>query len=355
MASGQYELADPPSDAISSVRFAPESTKLLVASWDKHVYLYEASTQADSRLIRSYEHRAPVLDACFGGNEDVAYSVGLDWDVRRIDLANGEQTVLSSHEAPSNAVVHHEPTNLLISSSWDGTLHIHDTTSGTSLYCMSRQPSKPFALSGSPSYLVVAMANRQFQLHKFEALAQFVKQYGSSDPEMSEIEPFQRRDSSMKFMTRAVACKPTDDMYACSSIEGRVAVEFFDASPEAQAKKYAFKCHRQPASEPTENGQPMDVVYPVHALAFHPEHGTFVTGGGDGVVSLWDADHKRRIRQYQRLPASIAALSFSSDGKRLATGVCPGFEDGKEDVEMGPVKVYVRELSDSETKGKGAK
>lgn len=49
--------------------------------------------------------------------------------------------------------------------------------------------------------------------------------------------------------------------YACSSIEGRVALEYFDA--EAQSKKYAFKSHRQVIND-------TEVVYPVNALAFHP-------------------------------------------------------------------------------------
>lgn len=50
--------------------------------------------------------------------------------------------------------------------------------------------------------------------------------------------------------------------YATTSIEGRVAVEFFDPSPEAQAKKYAFKCHRQVIDG-------VDTVYPVQGLAFN--------------------------------------------------------------------------------------
>lgn len=76
-------------------------------------------------------------------------------------------------------------------------------------------------------------------------------------------EPWQRRESSLKFMTRTVRCMPNGQGYASSSIEGRVAVEFFDASDESQKRKYAFKCHRQ-----VEGG--VDVVYPVNALAFHP-------------------------------------------------------------------------------------
>lgn len=51
--------------------------------------------------------------------------------------------------------------------------------------------------------------------------------------------------------------------YATGSVEGRIAVEYFDPSPQAQEKKYAFKCHRQTIDD-------VDHVWPVNALAFHP-------------------------------------------------------------------------------------
>jgi cell cycle arrest protein BUB3 len=192
------------------------------------------------------------------------------------------------------------------------------------------------------------MAARTLHIYDLASTALLASQSSGS---VAEIEPWQRRESSLKFMTRAIASMPNDDGYASSSIEGRVAVEWFDPSPESQARKYAFKCHRQPAADG--DG---DVVYPVNALAFHPVHGTFASGGGDGVVALWDATAKRRIRQYQRYGNSVAALDFSSDGKFLAVGVCPGFEDGAEDYSgEGQTKVFIRELGETEAKGKGAK
>lgn len=39
-------------------------------------------------------------------------------------------------------------------------------------------------------------------------------------------------------------------------------MEYFDPSPEIQAKKYAFKCHRI-----SQNG--VDIVYPVNTISFH--------------------------------------------------------------------------------------
>ena len=46
------------------------------------MYLYELSG-ASSQLLQTFEHRAPVLDVCWGAREDEAYTAGLDWDIRR--------------------------------------------------------------------------------------------------------------------------------------------------------------------------------------------------------------------------------------------------------------------------------
>jgi WD40 repeat protein len=124
----QFELSNPPTDAVSSLQFAPNSpTRLLVSSWDKHVYLYEThGEEAGGRLIEKYEHRAPVLDVCFGADDNEAFSAGMDWQVKRyggitrnpscwpstdkpvfrINLETGEQTVLSTHNAPVKSVVY---------------------------------------------------------------------------------------------------------------------------------------------------------------------------------------------------------------------------------------------------------
>jgi cell cycle arrest protein BUB3 len=248
---------------------------------------------------------------------------------------------MSTHAAGVRNIVYSAPHNLLISASWDSTLHLHDL-SRPGDFASIRLPSKPFSLSASPTKLVVAMASRAVNIYEMEKLSDAAKR-GSE--ESVELAPWQQRESSMKYMTRAVACMPNDAGYSSSSIEGRVAVEWFDPSDESQSRKYAFKCHRQ-----TVDGQ--DIVYPVHALAYHPVHGTFATGGGDGVVALWDAVAKRRIRQYQKFPASVQTIDFSSDGKFVAVGVSPGFEDGVDDVPDGVIKVFIRELSSSEAQGK---
>ena len=83
------------------------------------------------------------------------------------------------------------------------------------------------------------MTARLVHIYALPALLSAVRSNTQTPPQ-----PWQQRESSLKFLTRAVACMPNDAGYATSSIEGRVAVEWFDDSAESQARKYAFKCHR---------------------------------------------------------------------------------------------------------------
>ncbi|KAH9241995.1 hypothetical protein K456DRAFT_1757647 [Colletotrichum gloeosporioides 23] len=349
--ASQFELAQPPSDAISALAYAPDSpTRLLVSCWDKKIYLYDThsgSEDAQGTLIMTVEFRAPVLDVCFGATDNEAYTACLDHCVYRVDLESGEKSVVSQHTAPARCVAYSQEHSLLISASWDQTLQIHNTKSPSDPNITVHLPGKPHALAVSPSKVVVAMTARLVNIYDISAVPALFSQPGPH-----EIKPWQQRESSLKFLTRAVSCMPNDAGYATSSIEGRVAVEWFEDSAESQARKYAFKCHRQAAPAEGEG----DIVYPVNAMIFHPVYGTFASGGGDGTVALWDAEAKRRMKQYQKFPDSVAALAFSKDGKYLAIGVCPGFETGMEDYSAeGKASVFVRELGDAEAKPKGAK
>ncbi|KAF3936149.1 Nucleoporin-17 [Dactylella cylindrospora] len=328
--SNNFEVETTISDAISSVNYSPSTTThLLVTSWDQTIRLIDTHAGTNGRELVQIDTHSPLLDACFVGEDGKkAVAGGLDQGVKLLDLETKASTTLSSHDSAVKAVCWNKEVDTVISGSWDRTIHLHDphTASQTSTTSV---PHKIFSISTISNKLVVAMASRSIHIYDLRNMS----------------EPFQRRESSLKFMTRTVRCMPNGEGYASSSIEGRVAVEFFDPSKESQSRKYAFKCHRQPDGD-------VDVVYPVNALAFHPVYGTFASGGGDGVVALWDGVAKRRLRQYQGYPASIAAMGFSRDGKYLAIASCNGFEDGKENIANGERKIFVREMGENEAKPK---
>jgi cell cycle arrest protein BUB3 len=188
-------------------------------------------------------------------------------------------------------------------------------------------PERVYRTAITGNTLVVALASRLFRLYD-------VRNLGAG--------PTQERESSLKFMTRSLACMATGQGFATGSVEGRIAVEYFDPSPEAQAQKYAFKCHRATVDD-------VDHVWPVNALVFHPmyatsgpvfqkcsyldrthRYNTFASAGSDGTLSLWDHSLKKRLRQYPKYNGGISTLDFNSDGSRLAIGVGDTWDDGVE-------------------------
>ena len=63
-------------------------------------------------------------------------------------------------------------------------------------------------------------------------------------------------------------------------------------------------------------------------MAFHPIHGTFCTGGSDGIISIWDKDTKARTRAFSPFEGPITATAFNRDGKLLAYAVSYDWNKG---------------------------
>ncbi|KAG8906635.1 hypothetical protein FRB99_006423 [Tulasnella sp. 403] len=336
-AGTEIELSAPPDDSVSSVKFSPtDENHILVASWDAELRLYDvASNTAKSH----FAHKAPVLACCWSDSSH-AFSGGLDTWVRAFDLTTETVTVLGAHTAPISSIVcsSANSANTIYTGSWDQTIRVWDSRTPTSTPPAYPLPERVYAMDCSDTTLAVAMAGRLVNIYDLRMMSP------AKDAEV--VEPTQRRESSLRFMTKTLACMADGKGFAISSVEGRVSVDYFDPSPEAQAQRYAFKCHRQVV-----NGT--DLVWPVNALAFHPTYNTFATGGSDGTVSLWDHAAKKRLKQYPKYPSAVTALDFSHTGEALVIGVSYAWDEGeagaKKEMEAGGgrvVQVRVRNVSE---------
>ncbi|KAG8217019.1 WD40 repeat-like protein [Butyriboletus roseoflavus] len=265
----------------------------------KTVRLYDVITNEQKA---KFDHRAAVL-ACTFGDATHAYSGGLDTGVRQLDLAAEKVTYVGQHENAVVAMNYAREQNALITGSWDQSLRFWDPRAETAEVLSHALPERVYNMDLVHNTLVVAMASRLFHIYDIRKMS----------------EPAQTRESSLKFMTRSLACMAD----WAGSVEGRIGVEYFDPSHEAQSKKYAFKCHRQTIDD-------VDHVWPVNALAFHPVYNTFASAGSDGTVSIWDHKVKKRLRQYPKYSAAIPCVAFSCDGTRLAVGVSYTWDDGEE-------------------------
>jgi len=320
MATGgqEYELHPAPSDGITSMNIL-ENRYLLVSSWDSNVHLYDLNSRS---LKTSYQHKAAVLDSSFFDRNNF-YSGGLDKTVKHYEASTGVETTIGTHEKAVKCVEYSALTGLLVTGSWDASIKLWDPQSANSCIGTFKQPDRVYTMSIINEKLVVGTAGRNVHIYDLRNMA----------------EPQQRRESSLKYQTRCIRCYPDGTGYSLSSIEGRVAMEYFDPSPEVQTKKYAFKCHRT-------NINGVDTIYPVNAMAFHQRFGTFATGGADGIVNVWDGQNKKRLFQYRRYPTSIAALAFSQDGTTLAIASSYTFEEGAKD--HPEEQIFIRSINELE-------
>lgn len=297
------------SDTISGLSFSPNDDSVLVSSsWDSTLYVHNVTDPAKPASHKLAMEGA-VLDVSWGSSSNKVYTAELDKSVKEVDVQTGAMRMLATHDEPVKCVEWSTELNAVLSASWDKTLRL-TSPSGPPASASLRVPvsDKVYALAQAQHRIVAAMANRQVWIWDARMLSSALDKR-SHDEDTAGTKPEQRRESSLKFMTRSLKCMPNSLGYATTSIEGRVAVDFFDPSPAQQEKKYAFKCHRQVVDG-------VDTVFPVLGLAFHPLHGTFATGGGDGTVSLWDPFAKKRLRQFPKYPAPVSSLEFSKDTGR---------------------------------------
>jgi len=323
-----FELNNPPADGISNLRYSPDSAMLLVSSWDSQVRVYDVIANS---LKEQYSHKAAVLDCSWVDNSTVI-SGSLDKTVKRYDLQTKQSEIIGNHDEAVRCVEWNDTRQVVITGSWDKSIRLWDLRAQ---HCQQQftLPNKIFTMAHHQNRLVVGTAARCVEV--FDLAAGI-----TNGPEQS-------RESVLKYQTRCIRCFPDGEGYALSSTEGRVAMEYFNPDPEVQKLKYAFKCHRTARSQP---GGTVDIVYPVNVIEFHPEYGTFATGGCDGRVNIWDGKNKKRICQFPAFKTSISALAFNGDGSQLAIAASYTYEEGEKEHE--PDAIWIRNMSESEMKPK---
>lgn len=311
MSSTQIELKDRPDDLISCVKFAPSGPVLLVTSWDGTLGIYDARKDS-GQLYGSIKYSAPLLDAVWDSarGNSTAYTAGIEQRVYAVDVEyTRSMPIGTDHDGAVKGLAFHKSSGTVISGSWDKTLQQIDPRASPAQHPnVVMLPDKVLAMDAAApngNRLVVATGGQKIVVFDMRQLDK----------------PMETRDSSLKYPVRTIGCMPWsgEPGYVSTSIEGRVAVDFFDSNQ--QDKRYAFKCHRI-----VDKSGPEDTVMPVTGLAFHPKTSTFFTGGSDGTVALWDYQAKKRLKSYSGYPAAVVALDVDAgSGTMLAVGVS---EDG---------------------------
>ncbi|CAL1716809.1 unnamed protein product [Somion occarium] len=333
------EVADPPTDSISSLAFSPQADYLAVGSWDNNVRIYEVGASGQTQGKAMYGHQGPVLSVCWNKEGNKILSGGADNAGRLFDVTTGQSQQVAQHDAPIKSVrwIETPQGGILATGSWDKTLKYWDLRTPNPISTV-QLPERCYTMDVQYPLLVVGTAERHIQI------------FNLTNPTTA----FKSMVSPLKWQTRVVSCFPSANGFAVGSVEGRVAIQYVE--DKDASNNFSFKCHRRDQS-PTQKDQ--SLVYAVNDIAFHPVHGTFSTcdlSGSDGTINFWDKDARTRLKTFEPAPGPVPATAFNRTGAIFAYAVSYDWSKGHSGMTPGhPNKIMLHACKDDEVKRKPPK
>ncbi|XP_061986414.1 mitotic checkpoint protein BUB3.3-like [Populus nigra] len=310
---------NPIEDAVSRIRFAPQSNNLLISSWDSNLRLYDV----DSSLLRleaPAPSQAALLDCCFQ-SESVAFTAASDGSITRYDLHSGTIDAIGNHQDMATCVGYSIETCQVISAGLDKKVMSWDMrlANPPALFRNLGAEIDSISISGFDLMVAVGAAVNIYDLRNYERAVDL-------------------KELSMDVGISCVASVPFTRGYAIGLIDGRVALEISNPL-NSNSTGYTFRCH------PTTKDGTAHLVS-VNDMVFNPLiGGTFVTGDNEGYVTAWDAKSKRRLHEFPRYPNSVASLSYNHVGQLLAVVSSYTYQEANER-EVSP-QIFIQKMEDS--------
>ncbi|CCE62922.1 hypothetical protein TPHA_0D02860 [Tetrapisispora phaffii CBS 4417] len=290
------ELKIHSSDYISDIKFFKDLKKFMVTSWDGSLGIYNYSNRDNVYIENVIHYVHPILCCCeviINGKRKL-YAGTVQGEILLLDEINNEFVKLNGIEINKGIPSLCAYRDKLICGSWNGSLHIIDCHTNSVDFKIQLDGRKIFKMSSNDEKLILYATNNTTLY--FDLPLQ-------KNSEGIKVE------SGLKFQTRDIALTPGGCGYVSSSVDGRVAVEYFDD----ESKKFAFRCHRMTLSD-------SQFVFPVNTICFIPNSNILYTGGSDGCVSCWNISSKRKVGQLPKInETSIVKLASNGDILLIAT------------------------------------
>jgi WD40 repeat protein/serine/threonine protein kinase len=282
---------------ISALAFSPDGGELAAASYDRRVDVWNTTTGEHLRPIPHTGRRA-VLCVAFGGPDGrLLATSGEDKTVHVREAATGRELLgLRGHSGVVTCLTSSPDGQRLVSASKDGTIRVWDATP---LREDERQEARTFSHH----------TNEIWSLAVRPTDGRMVVSGGFGTP--ATVWDAQTGDviaevPGQKNVVFCVAWAPDGQRIASAGGEGR---------------RFTLKVFNpQDRTEAFERVTDSEFM----AVAFHPDDKHLVTGQQDGTIRVWDARTGRGLGTLGTHKLTVRALAFSRDGSHLASASVDG-------------------------------
>lgn len=288
------ELDEVAEDYLSDVVIIGSLRQLVVTSWDGTLLIYDYDEHERTvSLNTALRHEFPIL-SCSAAYPTSPYKPEIycgdvQGQILLVDLESTKFVPIGGNNAQLGISSLCNCRDQLICGSWDGLLQVVECGSQSVVH-QQRLNDKILSMDAHESKLVVATTGNSVFWWSLPLQPTDIG---------TEVE------SGLKFQTRRIKLTPRGDGYVSSSLDGRVAVEFF----EDDTKKFAFRCHRMSLADTS-------FVFPVNALSFVPNSTILYTGGSDGCVSCWNLTTRKKVDQLAKFNEN-SVVQLDCDGRIL--------------------------------------
>jgi WD40 repeat protein len=269
-------------DAVTSVAFSPDGHQIVSGSWDYTLRRWDGDTGQPLGAAMT-GHSEAVTSVAFSPDGHQIVSGSSDQTLRRWDAHTGQPlgSPISGHTAAVNGVAFSPDGQRIISGSTDKTLRLWDSHTGQPQGAPITNPDEVTGVAFSPDgHLIVSASTRTDTLRLWDA------------------ESRQPVGPAMTGSGNGVAFSPDSRRLASGGADHTVAV-------------WDVKTGRRIGAPLTGHSS-----Y-VQAVAFSPDGRRILSGGGDHTVRVWDSDTAPLVTG----SGPVSTVAFGPDGARLVAAV----------------------------------
>ncbi|CAL9737762.1 cell cycle arrest protein Bub3p [Monosporozyma servazzii] len=306
-------------DYISDLKYISEISTVIVSSWDGTLSLYKIIPVSGSYKIsldKQFNVGFSILSCCY--SREGIYIGGVQGELTFLDFQAQVFQPIEDNKATSGIIRIIPYYNNFIVGSWDGTLQVIDHVDHSIKLVKIIENAKILTMDSSDEHLVVSTTGNKIKLYKLP---------------LNDMNDGSLIDSVLKYQIRDIKILPDGSGYVIGSIDGRVAVEYFNDP----SKQFAFRCHRKKLTD-------VQFVFPVNSLLFRPNSNTLFTGGADGCVSCWSLTDRRKVRQFNKIDEKSVVKMAGGDRVLFVATSDDSFKTNAiitDDIELQPSSIYL--------------
>jgi WD40 repeat protein len=269
-------------DGVHSVCFSPDGKRLVSASVDKTVKVWDALTGQEVLNLKG--HTEPVLSVCFSPNGKRLASASWDNTVKVWDAATGQEVLsLQGHTGWVTSVCFSRDGTRLASAAYDNTVKVWDAQTGQDVLTLSGHTGAVTSVCFSRDGKRLASASEDETVKLWDA---------ASGQEVLSL----KGHTSVVY---SVCFSPNGKRLASASWDKTVKV--WDAQTGQEV--LTLKGH----------------TGAVLSVCFSPDGIRLASASVDQTVRLWDAQKGQQVLTLKGHTSAVWSVCFSPDGKRLAS------------------------------------